>query len=46
MTDACRECRFNDLCEELEYPMDCVNQDECTHYEAFFDGYCQAMEYD
>lgn len=46
MTDVCRECRFRDLCEFIEYPLDCENQEECEHYENFLDGYYQAMDYD
>lgn len=37
---------FREVCEELEYPMDCENRDKCEHYESCMDGYCQAMEYD
>lgn len=46
MTKTCEECMFREVCEELEYPMDCENRDECEHYESCMDGYYQAMEYD
>lgn len=46
MTKTCKECMFMEVCEELEYPMDCENRDECEHYEYCMDGYYQAMEYD
>ena len=34
----CEECKFKQLCEELEYVMDCKDQIECEHYNAFLEG--------
>ena len=38
MTDVCAECKFRELCEELEYSMDCTNQFECSHYDSYLEG--------
>lgn len=38
MTDVCKDCRFRNLCEELEYNLDCKDVEKCEHYEAFLEG--------
>lgn len=37
MTDICKECRFRDLCEEMEYELECQDQDKCDRYEAYLE---------
>ena len=34
----CEECRFRDLCKEMEYPLDCEDLNKCEHYDAFLEG--------
>ena len=34
----CYDCRFHDICEELEYPMDCTDTSQCKHYDACMEG--------
>lgn len=38
MTDICKECRFRDLCEEMEYELECQDQNKCDRYEAYLEG--------
>lgn len=44
MTETCRKCEFREICEELEYPMDQENVEECEHYDACLEGKYQALE--
>ena len=46
MTEVCKNCKYRELCEELNYPLDCEDQENCKHYDAFYDGECQALEAD
>ena len=38
MTDVCKNCKYRELCEESEYILNCENQDECEHYDAYLEG--------
>ena len=44
MTDTCAACEFRKLCEDLGYPMECTDVDECENYDPFMDGKWQAEE--
>lgn len=44
MTDVCLKCEFRELCEFLEYPMECADVNGCEHYDSFLDGKAQAEE--
>lgn len=32
------KCRFKEICEELERPLTCENQDDCEHYGDYLEG--------
>lgn len=42
-------CEFKDLCKEtyeelFEEKIECKGVENCEHYDAFYDGWCRAME--
>lgn len=41
------ECEYKDLCEEFyngSKGFECLGYNNCEHYDAFFEGKCQAIE--